>query len=188
MEPKIERRSFLAASAAAATLTSAVLGRDYGKNAQPTRYPDPDIVVLDKRFAKYKIGNSAIHRLHTGTLWAEGPAWSAVGRYLLWSDIPNDVQLRRLDEDGHVSVFRNPAGNSNGNTFDYEGRQLACEHGNRRVVRYEHDGKVTVLADKWQGKPLNAPNDIIVHPDGGIWCRDAGYGIRMNYEGAEARL
>lgn len=181
------RRSFLAATAAA-TVTALADGRDYGPNAQPARYPDPDIVVLDKRFEKYKIGNTPIQRLHIGSLWAEGPAWSAVGRYLLWSDIPNNIQLRRLDEDGHVSVFRNPAGNSNGNTFDYEGRQLACEHGNRRVVRYEHDGKITVLADKYQGKLLNAPNDIIVHPDGGIWFTDPGYGTLMNYEGNKGEL
>src|SRR5437762_4731468 len=149
----LDRRSFLASTAAAA-VASAAFGQDYGPNAPPRRYPDPDIVVLDKRFEKYKIGNSSIQRLYhnKNMLWAEGPAWSAVGRYLLWSDIPNNIQLRRLDEDGHVSVFRNPAGNSNGNTFDYEGRQLACEHGNRRVVRYEHDGKITVLADKYQGK------------------------------------
>jgi gluconolactonase len=185
--PKIGRRSFLA-GAAAATATALARGVDYGPNAPPVRYPDPNIVVLDKRFNKYKIGNSAIHRLHTGTLWAEGPAWSAVGRYLLWSDIPNDVQLRRLDEDGHVSVFRNPAGYSNGNTFDWQGRQLSCEHGNRRVVRYEHDGKVTVLADKWQGKRLNAPNDIVVHPDGGVWFTDPGYGSLMNYEGHKGEL
>jgi gluconolactonase len=181
------RRSFLA-TAAAAALTAAAKGRDYGPNAPPVRYPDPDIVVLDKRFAKYKLGNTAIQRLHTGTLWAEGPAWSAVGRYLLWSDIPNNIQLRRLDEDGHVSVFRNPAGNSNGNTFDWEGRQISCEHGTRRVVRYEHDGKVTVLADKWQDKPLNAPNDAVVHPDGGIWFTDPGYGSLMNYEGHKGEL
>jgi gluconolactonase len=183
----VDRRSFLAGAVAAA-VTSPVLAGDYGPNAGPVRYPDPDIVVLDKRFAKYKIGNTPIQRLYTGMLWAEGPAWNAVGRYLLWSDIPNDVQLRRLDEDGHVSVFRNPSGNSNGNTFDFEGRQLSCEHGNRRVVRYEHDGKVTVLADRWQGKPLNAPNDIVVHPDGGIWFTDPGYGSLMNYEGNKGTL
>jgi gluconolactonase len=162
--------------------------RDFGAAAQPVRYPDPDIVVLDRRFEKYKIGNTPIQRLYTGTLWAEGPAWSAVGRYLVWSDIPNDRQLRRIDDDGHVSVFRNPAGNSNGNTFDWEGRQISCEHGNRRVVRYEHNGKVTVLADQWQGKPLNAPNDAVVHPDGGIWFTDPGYGILLNYEGHKAEL
>src|SRR4030095_6677291 len=121
-------------------------------------------------------------------LWAEGCAWNAVGRYLLWSDIPNDRQLRWIEDDGRVTLFRHPAGNSNGNTFDFEGRQLACEHGNRRVVRYEHNGKTTVLADKWQGKPLNAPNDIVVHPNGDIWFTDPGYGILMNYEGAAAPL
>jgi len=185
--PTMGRRSFLAAMATAAASTAA-LGRDYGPNAPPARYPDPDIVVLDKRFAKYKIGNTPIQRLHTGTLWAEGPAWSGGGRYLLWSDIPNNRQLRWLEEDGHVSVFRSPAGHSNGNTFDWEGRQLACEHGNRRVVRYEHNGKVTVLADKFQGKIFNAPNDIIVHPDGGIWFTDPGYGSLMNYEGEKGEL
>src|SRR5262245_47623437 len=147
------RRSFLTA-AVAASVAPAALGRDYGPFAQPSRYPDVDIVVLDKRFAKYKIGNTPIQRLFTGCLWAEGPAWNGGGNYLVWSDIPNDRQLRWLDEDGHVSVIRKPAGNSNGNTFDYEGRELSCEHGNRRVVRYEHNGKTTVLADKWQGKKL----------------------------------
>jgi gluconolactonase len=181
------RRSFLAGTAAAA-MTAVAHGRDYGPNAEPARYPDPDIIVLDKRFNKYKIGNTPIQRLHTGTLWAEGPAWCGGGRYLVWSDIPNDRQLRWLEEDGHVSVFRKPAGYSNGNTFDYEGRELSCEHGNRRVVRYEHNGKVTVLADKWEGKRLNAPNDIVVHPDGGIWFTDPGYGSLMNYEGHKGEL
>ena len=188
----MDRRSFLGAGAltafaAALTPAAGAADRDWtGKTL--VRYPDPDIVVLDPRFEKYKLGNTPIQRLHVGTLWAEGPAWNAVGRYLLWSDIPNNIQLRWLEEDGHVSVFRQPAGNSNGNTFDYEGRQLACEHGNRRVVRYEHNGKFTVLADKWQGKPLNAPNDIVVHPDGGIWFTDPGYGAMMNYEGNKGEL
>jgi gluconolactonase len=183
----MDRRSFLAAAAAAGVAGTA-LARDFGPRAQPVRYPDPDIIALDDRFKKYKIGNTPIQRLHTGTLWAEGPAWSAVGRFLLWSDIPNDRQLRILDEDGHVSTFRTPVGNSNGNTFDFEGRQLSCEHGTRRVVRYEHDGKVSVLADKYEGKPLNAPNDIIVHPDGGIWFTDPGYGVLGHYEGHKAEL
>jgi gluconolactonase len=184
------RRSFLAAAATAATaaLGKDLFARDYGPNAQPVRYPDPDIIQLDKRFAKYKIGNTPIQRLHTGMLWAEGPAWNGVGKYLMWSDIPNDVQFRWLDDDGHVSVFRRPAGNSNGNTFDYEGRQISCEHGNRRVVRYEYNGTITVLADQFNGKPLNAPNDVIVHPDGGIWFTDPGYGILLDYEGHKAKL
>jgi gluconolactonase len=182
----LNRRSFLAATAAA--VAGPALARDFGPNAPPVRYPDPDIVVLDKRFEKYKIGNTPIQRLARGFLWAEGPAWNAVGKYLLWSDIPNDRQMRWLEDDGHVSVFRKPAGNSNGNTFDYQGRQLACEHGTRRVVRYEHTGKVTVVAEKWQGKRLNAPNDIVVHPDGGIWFTDPGYGALLDYEGHKGDL
>jgi len=168
----VGRRSFLSAAAGvAAAITGtagSAFGRDYGPGTQPVRYPDPDIIVLDDRFKKYKLGNTPIQRLHTGTLWSEGPAWNGVGKYLLWSDIPNDVQMRYLDEDGHVSVFRKPAGNSNGNTFDYQGRQISCEHGNRRVVRYEPNGKITVLADKFDGKPLNAPNDAVVHPVDGL--------------------
>jgi gluconolactonase len=182
----IGRRSFLATAAAA--FGGAVLARDYGPNAPPVRYPEPDVLVLDKRFAKYKIGNTPIQRLYTGCLWAEGTAWCGQGRYVVWSDIPNDRQLRWMEEDGHVSVFRKPAGYSNGNTFDFEGRQISFEHGNRRVVRYEHNGKVTILADKYQGKPLNAPNDGAVHPDGGIWFTDPGYGILLNYEGHKAEL
>jgi gluconolactonase len=188
----IDRRRFLAtagmaAAGAAFAPKASAADRDWNVN-NPVRYPDPDIIALDARFAQYKIGNTPIQKLWTGALWAEGCAWNGVGRYLVWSDIPNNRQMRWLDEDGHVSVFRNPAGNSNGNTFDFEGRQLSCEHGTRRVVRYEHNGSVTVLADKWKDKPLNAPNDIVVHPDGGIWFTDPGYGSMVNYEGHKGAL
>jgi gluconolactonase len=186
-----DRRTFLAAAVTAASAALPPLAgaadRDW-TGQHPVRYPDPDIVVLDKRFTKYKVGNAAIERLYTGMRWAEGPAWCAGGRYLMWSDIPNNVQMRRIEEDGHISTFRKPSHFSNGNTFDWDGRQLSCEHGTRRVVRYEHNGKVTVLADKWEGKPFNAPNDIIVHPDGGIWFTDPGYGSLGDYEGHKGEL
>ena len=182
-----DRRSFLTTAAAmtAAAFARSAFARDY---KEPTRYPDPDIVTLDKRFKKYALGNTPVQRLYHSDkmLWAEGPAWNGVGRYLLWSDIPNDLQMRWLEEDNHVSVFRSPAGNSNGNTFDFQGRQISFQHGPRRVVRYEYDGSVTVLAAEFNGKSLNAPNDGVVHPNGDIWFTDPGYGGLMNYEGTNA--
>ena len=185
---RLGRRSFLATAAAAAG--SVAFARDYGPNAPPVRYPEPDVVVLDEeRFGKYKQGNSPIQRLYhsKNMLWAEGPAWNGVGRYLVWSDIPNNIQLRWLEEDGHVSTFRHPSNNSNGNTFDYQGRQISFEHLTRSVVRYDYDGTRTVLANSYAGKSLNAPNDGAVHPNGDIFFTDPGYGGLMDYEGRKAK-
>ena len=158
--------------------------RDFSPTGAPTTYfTDPDILTVDPLFNQYAQPNSAITRLWTGALWSEGPAWSGQGRYLVWSDIPNNRQLRWLEDDGRVSVFRSPSNNSNGNTFDFQGRQLSCEHLTRRVVRYEHDGSVTVLADSYNGKRLNSPNDVVPHPDGSYWFTDPPYGGQL-YEGA----
>ncbi|MDB6171927.1 MAG: gnl 4 [Chthoniobacteraceae bacterium] len=186
VSPLPSRRSFLAGLGAFAA--TPLLARDFQPGAPPLRYPEQDVIAFDDRFKKYRIGSTPIQRLHTGMLWAEGPAWSATGGYLMWSDIPNDAQLRWLCEDDHISRLRKVANNSNGNTFDRESRQLSCEHGTRRVVRYERDGSVSVLADQFNGKPLNAPNDLVVHPDGGIWFTDPGYGTLGNYEGHKGEL
>jgi gluconolactonase len=161
--------------------------RDFGPNAPPTTYfTDPDIVSVDPLFDQYVQPNSAIARLWTGGLWCEGPAWSGQGRYLVWSDIPNNHQLRWLEDDGRVAVFRAPSNNSNGNTFDAQGRQLSCEHLTARVVRYEHDGTTTVIADAFNGKRLNSPNDVVQHRDGSYWFTDPPYG-RSLYEGQPRR-
>jgi gluconolactonase len=156
--------------------------RDFSPGAPPVTYPDPDLITVDPAFNALRLGNTPIQRLWTGGLWMEGPAWCSQGRYLVWSDIPNNRQLRYLDDDGRVTVFRSPSGNSNGNTFDFDGRQLSCEHGERRVVRYEHDGSVTVIADSYNGRRLNSPNDVAVHRDGSIWFSDPPYGGSL-YEG-----
>ena len=162
--------------------------RDFNPGAPPTTYfADPDVLTIDPAFGGLIQGNTAITRLWTGALWVEGPAWNAQGRYLLWSDIPNNRQHRWLEDDGHVSVFRSPSNYSNGNTFDPQGRQLACEHATRRVVRYEHDGSVTVIAESFQGKRLNSPNDVVVHKDGAIWFTDPPYGAQL-YEGGASRV
>ena len=157
--------------------------RDFSPRGAPTTYFwDPDIIAVDPSFNDLAQPNTSIKRLYTGLLWAEGPAWSSQGRYLLWSDIPNNRQMRWSEDDGHVSVFRMPSNYSNGNSFDFQGRQLSCEHLTRRVTRYENDGTATVLADSYNGKRLNSPNDIVAHPDGSYWFTDPPYGGQL-YEG-----
>jgi gluconolactonase len=158
--------------------------RDFGPNAPPNVYfTDPDVITVEPEFNGLRQANAPIQRLWTGALWSEGPAWSSQGRYLVWSDIPNNRQLRWLEDNGQVSVFRAPSNNSNGSTFDFQGRQLSCEHLTRRVVRYENDGAVTIIADAYNGKRLNSPNDVVPHPDGSYWFTDPPYGGQF-YEGA----
>ncbi|HEV3221064.1 MAG TPA: SMP-30/gluconolactonase/LRE family protein [Candidatus Acidoferrales bacterium] len=184
----MQRREFMNVTAGVATALAfdPLAFAEQQERKNPVVYPDPAIEVVDPRFAKYKVGNAAVERLYTGARWAEGPVWCADGRYLLFSDIPNNRILRWLEETGEVSVFRSPSNYSNGNYRDREGRLLTCEHDTRRVTRTEHDGTITVLVDSFQGKKLNAPNDLAVHSDGAIWFSDPGYGIMGNYEGHKA--
>lgn len=144
-------------------------------------------VRLDDRFAGVR-GDSRLERLWTGGRWLEGPVYSAAGRYVLWSDIPSDRILRWDETSYQVSVFREPAGNTNGHTLDEQGRLVSCEHGNRRVTRTEHDGSVRVLADGHQGGRLNSPNDVVVSPDGAVWFTDPAYGIDSDYEGHRGEI
>ncbi|MBO0903724.1 SMP-30/gluconolactonase/LRE family protein [Jiella sonneratiae] len=153
---------------------------------QPSsRYPDPAIRVLDDRFAPCVVRHAAIERLATGLRWAEGPVWFGDGRYLLWSDIPNDRVLRWDEESGQVSVFRR-GGFENGHTRDRQGRLVSCSHGGRCVTRTEYDGSITVLADRFDGRPLNSPNDVVVKSDDSIWFSDPTFGIVSHYEGGRA--
>ncbi len=142
--------------------------------------------TLDERFRRCVRSTERPAQLFEGCRWAEGPAWFAAGRHLVWSDIPNDRMLRWDEPTGTVGVFRAPAANSNGNTVDPQGRLVTCEHGNRRVTRTEHDGSITVIADAFEGRRLNSPNDVVVRSDGSIWFTDPSYGIESDYEGNRA--
>ncbi|WP_227270157.1 SMP-30/gluconolactonase/LRE family protein [Roseobacter weihaiensis] len=142
--------------------------------------------ALDPQFNDCLIGHARVERLWTGARWSEGPVWFAPGRYLLWSDIPNNRMLRFDETDGSVSTFRQPSQNANGHTVDRQGRLVSCEHLTRRVTRTEFDGSITVIADSFEGKRLNSPNDVVVKSDGSIWFTDPSYGILMDYEGDRA--
>ena len=150
------------------------------------RYPDPLVKTLDPRFDKYRIFSAAVERLYTGCRWAEGPVWFGDGRYLLWSDIPNNRILRWEEVTGRVSTYRQPSDFANGHTRDRQGRLVGCEHGARRVTRTEYDGSITVIADSFEGKRLNSPNDVVVKSDGSIWFTDPAFGILGHYEGHKA--
>ena len=146
------------------------------------RYPDPNIVVMDPSFAKYRV-LGGVERLAEGCRWSEGPVWFGDARCVLWSDIPNNRILRWDEETGATTIFRKPSNNANGNTRDRQGRLDTCEHDSRRVTRTEYDGSITVLADSYQGHRLNSPNDVVVKSDGSIWFTDPPFGILGNYEG-----
>ena len=156
------------------------------ESSAPIRYPDPDIVVLDPRFQPMVLANAAIERIATGFRFTEGPVYYGDGRYLVFSDIPNDALLRWDEITGVVAPLRQPTGNPDGNTRDREGRLLSCELGSRTLTRTEHDGTVTVLAASFEGTRLTGPNDVVVKSDRSIWFSDNGAGIRGNYLGEKA--
>ncbi|MGX7001682.1 SMP-30/gluconolactonase/LRE family protein [Caballeronia sp. KNU42] len=147
------------------------------------RYPDPAVRILDPRFNALRVAMASVECLYQGARWSEGPVWFGDSRTLVWSDIPNNRMLRWDEETGEVRTFRKPSNNANGNTRDREGRLVTCEHLTRRVTRTEYDGSITVLADRYNGKPLNSPNDVIVKSDGSIWFSDPSFGIDGFYEG-----
>jgi len=160
-----------------------IMSPPFGGWEPSLRYPDPAVVVLHPSFAKYRLALAGIERLATGMRWSEGPVYFGDGRYLLWSDIPNNRIMRWDEETGAVSVFRKPSNNANGHTRDRQGRLVSCEHDARRVTRTEIDGAITVICDNFQGKRLNSPNDVVVKSDGSIWFTDPQFGILGYYEG-----
>jgi len=178
----LTRPSFAQQSATTASPPSVVTNppRQWGHRAPPDIYPDPDIIVIDPSFKQYLLGITAIRRAATGFLWCEGPAWSSEGQYFVFSDVQANTQYRLLWDNGRVTPFRKPSNNSNGNSFDFQGRQLSTQDFFRRVIRWEHDGTMTVIADSFDGKPLNSPNDIVPHPDGSIWFTDPPYGDTLS--------
>jgi gluconolactonase len=154
--------------------------RQWGPDAPPSIYPDPDIIVIDPSFGKYLLGITAIHRLWTGGKWLEGPIWSSEGNYLAFSDVQANVTYRLIWENQEVTKFHDPSNFGNGNTIDFDGRLVTCQDQLRRLVRYENDGTLTVLADNYQGKPLNSPNGVVPHPDGSYWFTDPPYGDQLS--------
>jgi gluconolactonase len=182
---EITRRNMLGAGAAVAAAAS-FAPEAFGGWEPSDAYPDPAIKILDPSFAKYRTFNAGVERLATGMRWSEGPVWMGDARCLLWSDLPNNRIMRWDEETGRVSIYRKPSNNANGNTRDRQGRLVTCEHSGRRITRTEFDGTVTVLIDKFDGKRLNSPNDVVVKSDDSVWFSDPPAGIRGNYEGVKA--
>src|SRR5690349_6579313 len=182
----MNRRKFLAAGSTIGVL--AAMPRSLAQWQPSQRYPDPLIKIIDPAFTKYRLPLAKVERIASGLRWCEGPVWFGDGRYLLWSDIPNNRILKWEEETGAVSVFRKPSNNANGNTRDRQGRLVTCEHDARRVTRTEYDGGITVLMDRFEGKPLNSPNDVVVKSDDAVWFTDPPFGILGNYEGHTAEI
>jgi gluconolactonase len=176
----ISRRDVVAGATAATTFAAAPAFAAWMPSEQ---YPDPAVQVLDPSFARYRLFNASVERLATGMRWCEGPVWVGDARCVLWSDIPNNSIMRWDEETGRTTIFRKPSNNSNGLTRDRQGRLITCEHGGRRVTRTEYDGSITVLIDKFEGKQLNSPNDVVVKSDDSIWFTDPPFGIGGHYEG-----
>jgi gluconolactonase len=186
------RREFLAAGSAVvvATAAAAAAPRAFAQSAPfnlSQRYPDPAVKAVDPSFNRYRIGLAKVERIASGMRWCEGPVWFGDSRTLVWSDIPNNRMMKWDEETGAVGVFRKPSNNGNGNTRDRQGRLVTCEHDTRRVTRTEYDGSITVIADKFDGKPLNSPNDVVCKSDGSIWFTDPPFGILGFYEGQMAK-
>ncbi len=183
------RRGFLKAAAGTglATLGSAALAQAFAFKPNQ-RYPDASVQILDPSFGKYRIYSSTIEQLATGMRWAEGPVYFPEGAYVLVSDIPNNRIMKYSEKDGSFTVFRSPSNFANGNVRDRQDRLITCEHSvTRRVTRTEKDGNITVLTDSFEGKKLNAPNDIVVKSDDSIWFTDPLFGINGEWEGSRAK-
>ena len=182
----LERRSFMVAGAVAAAEFGSGAGAFHSVAAEPIRYPDPSLKVVDPRFQPLILGNAAVERIAAGCRFNEGPVWFGDGRYLLWSDIPSDRIMKWEEETGAISVFRKPSNYANGNTRDRQGRLVTCEMDAQRLTRTEYDGTITVLAESFEGKRLTGPNDVVVKSDNSIWFSDNGAGTRGNYLGHTA--
>lgn len=153
--------------------------RRFGAGGDLVTVPDPDVLTLGAQFGRVLDETGVIERVWTGAAWLEAPAWSAIGRHLIFSDTRNSRQHRYIWETGQVTVFRPESRSSNGNAFDHHGRLLVCEEDTRRVVRFEHDGTIVMIADSFEGQQLNSPNDVVAHPDGSVWFTDPPYGRRL---------